>query len=1276
MKPPDPNTLLKLAGGSIDPRWIAAIVVVVPIVAALIVWWRKRQADAKKTAAAPPPTAATALAPEAKKAPAMAEAWKVFVKDLPSNYRRSILNFEHFVVMGDAVHDEPRVADVYTDWHRLEKQFIRSKPDNQDLPLFLGSRAVLMVLPVKVLDMKEQSCKDALTKLWKPLYERKTPMVVVVMNAQKIVDLHRNNRLDEVQEMAENIRAKINLLASIRGQSLEVRILLTKLDTFLAKEDISKGHSTNGYNEVAKFCHGNGIALRVSLAGGTTADVALSAWFESIRTQLPRMLTTMETGAYGQVLRFLRASEQMLVPVRHFCTALFNPDTMFPNPIRGDLFLASASVGLANPFAQGDRTPGPNPRLPHQIAAAATAGVGLVFLGGTFLHQRTQWTDANSALDRYRPDHPIRETEQRDRAKIIAFTQEHSSFFDTFPNFFATPRIEMRERFTDTIRDQLLVPQLREVARTGKAIPDHMPLPHTRSLYFLGLIHSDKSDPLSILNEPGKDRNPRLDLWSSMTAIEPELLTDYLLNTDKAHRSAVEVGLENAPVDKFDYPQPWLKFVMDVYDAMHKGDGVVSLEELSTLRETAINLDPQVDRLENAQVTLEILSALEHAGHAPHADGTTTDSSTSSSDRQPSDGLVRAYDPAYKEYLEHYEAFRSLDVLELRSMLDTIREAGLSVEDERGLLVRLVTRLKWYYRSRTTPEDTGNLIAIGNEAHFFDKLDWIERMRDSKVHLLITSFTQNGMDRDIFFNERNEPPLILWNAAGRGAAVFEGRVALEGKYTRDAYDVHVRRPVLELAEIFDNSTIPEQDRLLLKGYVTRAVERYAQGLHGNVVAFIRGFTLKVSTPEELRVALTQMSSDAGGTTFDEFLSIVDTNTRLNEKNGQTAAEEPMLVPARDAMKDFDAWHGVASQDKGAPKIIEYKKILQQLLIDLGGTVQGGGGSGKEGVQPASMVQEEGDAKKGGPTLESDLTPSGRVYLSSILDSKGAYSGMVRSWISGTNLPKEQQWPFQLPLSYVESTGRRDIETTIDRALERELMADLEQVVNRFPFEKNAREDVTPAELTKLFHPKEGRVFDYFRRYLEPLSVFGEGGFRPKSSIGGVRISKSIYDFLNAATLLSSRLWDENGAPRPLEYPFVTVPFGKAPNDETALTLVYLNVGSGSLFNFNQQQSGKVLPLEWTKTASSQVGVQLTNTETKDNVFPPPINRSGSYYSLLRLLMAAEQPPGAVKEPATAQLYSWDITVQQKEKVRIQFVIKKDPWETFSLRPYVLKMVNR
>ena len=1280
MKPPDATSLLKLAGGSIDPRWLAALVVVVPIVAVLIVWLRKRQADAKKAAAAPPPTTAAALDPEAKRpAPAMREAWNAFVKDLPSNYRRSILNFEHFVVLGDAVHDKPRVADVYTDWNRLEKQFVRSKPDNQDLPLFIGSRTVLMLLPVKVLDMKDEACKAALTKLWKPLYQRKTPMVVVHINAQKLVD----GRLDEVQEMAENIRAKINLLSSIRGQSIEVRVLLSRLDTFLAKDDAAKGYSSNGYDDVAEYCLANGMALRMRLAGGTTADVAWSTWVETIRGQLPRMLATLSTDAYGRVLRFLRASERLLTPVRHFCAALFNPDTMFPNPLRGELFLASTRVGLANPFAQGDRTPGPDPRLMHQLIAAGAVGASLAFLGGTFLHQQSEWIDANKALDRYRPDNPIREREQDDREHIMAFTQERTSVFDTFPDYFATPRLNMRQAFSAKIRESLLLPLLERVVETGKATQDHTPLPHARSLYVLGLIHSDKSDPLVILNVAGKDRNPRLDLWSSMTGIEPGLITDYLTNTDIAYRTPVDVRLQGAPVDEYDREKVWLDLINDIDDAMYanKEDFIVRAIDdlkLTEFQERAVKLEPHVRRLEHAGVTLDILPALEHAGRGGQraVDAERSSDEETSTEKKLSDGLVRAYDGPYKEFLESYSAFRSVDTDELRALLTTILATASNANDSRGLLINLVGRLKGFDQSRRTTDNPWLVLAIGRDVRIFNKHHWLASMRESRVHNLIRSFITNAPERDIFFDDRNEPPAVLWNAAGRSSAVFEGRVAIAGRNTREAYDQHVRRPVLDLALLFDGANVNPDDRESLKRFVDQSVDRYARGLQANMIAFIKGFHLSVSNPEELRVALTQMSADTGGTSFDEFLGLVDRNTRLNEKSPKTGLVEPMLQSTVAAMADFNAWHGVASQDQGAPKIIEYKKILQQLLVDLGGAADGGGDAAG-GVKPAAMKSGEGDSKRTSPTLESELTPSGRVYLSSILDAKGAYSGLIRNWIAGTNLPREQQWPFVLPISHVETTGRQDIENTVERALNRELMLELQQLVNRFPFDKKAREDASPQELTKLFHPDTGLVYDYFRRYLEPLSDFGgPDGFRRKPSVGGVRISKSIYDFLNASALLSARLWDEKGEPRPLEYSFVTVPFGKAPNDETALTLVYLNVGSGSLFNFNQQQSGKVLSLEWDKSASSQVGVQLTNTETKDNLFPQPINRSGSNFSLLRLLMAAEQPPSAVKEPATAQLYSWDITVQQKQSVRVQFVLKKDPWETFTLRPYVLQLVNR
>jgi hypothetical protein len=1262
MKPTDVSKLSSLLGPTIDPRWLAiasVLVAVVVVVVGVVYVRRKAQATPKKEANPPSPTAGSASTTSAAvEEPKLRDAWTRFVKGLPSQYRRSILNFEHYVVLGDTAHGQRGVIDGYTDWQRQAKQFLSSSPDNPDLPLYITSSAVVMEIPAKVLRLHGQECKQALTKLWKPLYERKSPVVVVTVHSQKILEA----TFDEIKDLGETLRGKINLLASIRDKPIEVRVVLTNLEMM------------EGYVDLAALCRNSGMPLRIGLRSASNVEVAFGSWLDAMKAQLPRALLTVDTAAYGRILRFLNGASRLMAPLRQLYTSVFAHETMSPDPVGGDLFLASQPAGSPNPLTHGERMPGPDPRLPHLIAAAVVAGACMALLGIAFVHQYSEWSTAQESLKDYVPNAVNPKSEMRQRQRIVAFTQEHDSFLDVHPDFFAGPRTDMRKRFTDRIRQDFLVQRLREVAQSGAPEMGQPLRIHQRCLYFLGLIHSGKNDVLSIKStRDGNDRD-RLVLWGTMTGIEPDFIQDYLNNTDEPDLRAV-IGLDVQAVDAHDTKRVWQGYIDDVKKAMV--DDVVTVEELEKLRNVAKELEPQVVRLKYADITLDILPALDQQRRAES--DSTDDGAIDQEDTTngPSNGLARKYAPAFGKYLEAYEAFRYTDEDELLGMLATIRDTGLAVDEERGLLTSLISRLNGLYRQRLTATDNGRLVQIDGEANGFDELAWRADIREAKAHMLVQSFVKTATERDIFFDPNEPLNSTTWNPTGSAAAVFVGHRSIDGRFTRELYDTRVRRPVLALSELLDNVKIGEADRRELTDFVRADVQRYAVNFRTGYLAFIKGFDLTVSASEDLRVALTQMSAETGGTSFDAFLKIVDSNTRMNALSAKTGNAEPMLVPAAEEMKAFDAWHGVVDQDKGAPKIIEYKKILQQLLIDLGGS--------SETVVAADVEpkkDDKGDAataekKTDERTLETDLTPTGRVFLSSIIDRKGAYWGLIRAWLQGTNLPAEQQNPFLLPLSLIESTGRRDVESVVQRNLQRELMRDLERVVNRFPFDRTAREEVTPQELTDLFHPKDGRVFDYFRRYLEPISeVDGEGGFRAKSTIRGVRVSKSIYDLLNASALLSSRLWDEKGKPRTLDYRLITVPFNKGPDGEDALTVVYLNVGDESLFNFNQKNTAKTMSIDWTKTGSSQVGIQLTNTETKENSFPRPIAKSGSYFSFLRLLTVAEQPPAAVKEPPTAQLYTWLVTLGSNRRINAQVVVKTDPWETFTLGAAVSRIGNR
>ncbi|MGK3962623.1 type VI secretion protein IcmF/TssM N-terminal domain-containing protein [Sorangium sp. So ce118] len=1291
MKPLDDaqKTVEGLVGG-LDPRALAALLVLAPVLAVAGVALQKRykaQKEARKAAQALPPAASAASGASgasgasdagAQVSPAqLRKAWLRFLGKQPSHYRRSILNFEHFVVFGAAASGKSTMADGYTDWRRQAKQFIASQTDDKDLPIYLTSSAVVMEIPAKVLHDHGAACRKALEHLWRPLYARRSPTVVVVVDASRLLA----DPPDATEELAETIRGKINLLSAIRQRPLEVRVVLTHLDAM------------EGYTELASFFRAQGIAMRVPLPGKEDVGARLEAWVEDMRQHLPRALTALDADAYGRVVRFLRQVPSLLPPLRQLLASLFVHEALSFDPVRGGLFLASSPAGAPSPLRRAaERGPGPDPRIRHLVAAALVASGVMTFLGIAFAHQYGLWEPADSALSRYKPA-AGNVDEERQRETIIAFTARPASWLDTHPDFFASTRGRMRAAFSEVVRRDLLLPGLRHVAKHGKVEHDQISLPSHRSLYYLALIHSDRHDALGIQRRRDDVGRDRLHLWASMTGLDPEVIVDYLENTDEALREPVSFEIDNVPLDPFDAEAPWWQFALALDEAMR--DRVVEPAELERLQQDAASLEGQLDRLRDADVTLGILDGInqDDPNDEPEKDGGGDKASGAGRDGARGTGLARAYEPHFGAFLQAYSAFRSLDVDELAGVLQAVRGAGLDVDAERGLLLGLVNRLEGLYTQASSDAEP-RLIALRSGARIFDESAWVAVMRDSRATLLIEGFVRTGDQRSIFFGATSDDPQpVAWNPASGAEAIFTGRSVIDGRFTRAAYDARVRGPVLRLRGLLRRLEAGDQakggaqgvegrrrDRADVVAFVKRQVGRYADAYRDQSARFVEGFQLSAPSTEALRIALALMSDKSGGTTFDDFLKIVDENATVDAQDPDTKVDEPMLAPMKGVSEAFARWHEVVDGAGAAPRVVQYKAILAQMLKDLAAAAEPSEGGAKAastgGGEAAATGGGEGktsEASATSETLEQALAPSGRLVLAGLRSDKGAYSSLIRGWIKGVGLPEGQQRPFLAPLSPLSSIGRSDIQGVVSRVFQRDFMPDLERVVARFPFDPAASEEVTPEELTELFHPKDGRIYDLFRRYLEPLSqVEGSGGFRMRPSVqASLALPDAMYRIVNAAGVLSARLWDEKGKPKPLRYRLTTVPLGSTSRDRSALTLVYFNVGPGSLFNFNQKPATTTLELDWTASSSSQVGAQLTDVASKEDTLPPPVVADGSNFSFLRLLRKATQPPATVKEPAAGQLYTWQIPVDVGAPVRAQLVVLDDPWETFSLA----RMVN-
>lgn len=1201
--------VLKRLGILGGPSWLLWLQFGLPLVILVGGFLLARSRARKRGEAAGPPPRAKTKDETAARPYRLKQAWRRFLAQLPALVRRSILNFEHFVVLGAASSGKTHLVERHTDWRRQTRQFAANQSLDPDLQLYLTSSAVVMELPARILEDHGEKSRHALNGLWKAAFRRRSPIVLVTVDATRLL----TEAPDEADDLAGALRSKINLLSMVRRRPVEVRVVLTHLDKI------------DGFVAFSRTCNSHQISTRIGI-GQEQSKIAvdLENWLEDIRGHFPRALTSAGADEFRSFVSFVRKMPELVPTLSRFLGLLFAHESLAPNPTPGGLYLSSSSAGINNPFHRASREElGPDPRRRHVLTAAVAASLVLAYFIAAYRVQWTHWTEARRGWEFWQAAAAGGEDEREARDAISAFAHRRTTIVQRYPDFFGEAAENMRARFSERIREDLLIPRLRQTAIRGSVRDGAMSLPMRRSLYHLGLIHSDTSDRLRILDPK------RLSIWASMTELEPDVIVDYVKSTDTAHRRPVSFETNERALDPRDGSAPWASLLHRVNDAISAG--VVRKEELRELQAQAGELLQALGRFDHDDLTTTILPQLD----AGSASGRET--------RQIQ--LGDAYSPKFGAFLKIVEASNLLGQREqLEQILRAIRGAAID-EAEAPLLRPLLDRLSLLYRAEGASGFEASIsVRLDGEEIVFDAKKWAALIRDSRASEQIGQFVRARVgEHSIFFDPDMDAQLrpIVWNPTNDGSALFMGKATIEGRYTRAAFQAHVADGVLRLSELLSKAPIPDEEKQQLEEHVREHLRRYAAEYRAQLLRFYRSFSLRSESQEALRVVLAQIVG--GQSPLDDFLTAFERNTRL-------PLEEPMLEPMREAVLEFAPLHAVLNEESGAPELAKYKSILGQLLADLG---------------PAQEPPVASEANPlGNESLEKTLSPAGRLELANLRGDAGSYASLVKQWMDSVGLPEYQRLPFTAPLERLAELGRRDIEQAVSRVWERNMKPDLQRLGSKFPFDPEAQDEAVPKDIISVLHPETGKLFDLFRRYIEPISEVADGSpFRERRTMRGrLSLPAEMYPMLNAAAGLSARLWDSTGKAKPIELKVATVPFEHGPNPRSALTLVYLNAGEASVFNFNQKPGIITVKLDWTREHSSQVGIQLTSLDSKENQFPEPIVVEGSFWSLLRLLKKAEALP--VKQPANAMLYSWAIRHRREgsEKTNARFVLLGDPWE--------------
>jgi len=306
----------------------------------------------------------------------LVKAWKGFLNDIPSEFRRIIMVYQHFVVFGESGAGKSLLINNHTDWQGHARQFYPSYTANPLMQVYLGSKVLVQEIPASLLNDTSKAARIALLKLWRPLFRRKDPTAVVVLNSASF-------QTDEplfLKKEAQMMRGKINLLARARKKPIKVRLVLTNMERY------------EGFVEFSKFLTLNNIPLTLEFS--TREDLkSLTECLAPYEDHLTRALTSLPAEDYLKIMTFMGNAPELFKNLLKFVSVLQSSDPLTPEPEITSLslaFLSDKHSSVSNPFATtltSKEIQKFNPLFRHRVAAVVLGIVGVAFLLSSFMYE-------------------------------------------------------------------------------------------------------------------------------------------------------------------------------------------------------------------------------------------------------------------------------------------------------------------------------------------------------------------------------------------------------------------------------------------------------------------------------------------------------------------------------------------------------------------------------------------------------------------------------------------------------------------------------------------------------------------------------------------------------------------------------------------------------------------------------------------------------------------------------------------------------------------------
>ena len=1230
------------------PYFVAALAA--PVLVVVLVYYFKKRRGRKRPAKVEKKETQPGLPVSS-----LVKAWKGFLHEIPSEFRRVIMIYQHFIVFGESGVGKSSVIDNYTDWQGHARQFYPSYTASPLLKIYLGSKVLVQEIPAALLNDTSRNARLAFLKLWKPLFRRKDPAAVIVLNATAL----RTDEPAYMKKQAQMIRGKINLLARVRKRAVKVRLVLTHMDQF------------EGFLEFSQFLTENNIPLKLEF-GSKEALKDLAKCLEPYEDHLTRALTSLTADKYLKAITFMRTAPKLFTDLAAFISILQSPDPLTPEPEVVNLCLTAQSeehTRVANPFATSvtaKELQRFNPLFRHRVAAAALGVAGVIYLSAAFVYEHRVINERYREMEVLEASPPAQYDENMHRLFIDPLTSMQQQRLMAFlPDFFPNINQEINRRCIENIRRFYLLPELErfsvggtvggagpldEIDRLREEYVQQIEDVQDKILYLLALLYATRH------NELGRLIKHNVTQWSEGLGLSRLLIEDYVNN----NRSSEDITLN---IESLSYrgerriaddPHTWMVYFLKV----------------SKLYQQPIITKAEFDRLQQeTDAFLQVIRELERY-----------DLSAQVSDllqKEPSLGMY--IDPiARKESQLRQEPVKNfLTFIKGSSFAYPEVTDGLSLIDlHENLKVML------HFKELAGENDPLFHFLFAGEEFKLSGLQWNNLLNRSRITFYLRDFIARNKRHDglLFFSSEKEFEDLVMNPSNDRQFFFTGDAKVDGRFTKDAFEKNVKPVLTELPAFVGALPIQDNEKSCFLNFLAKEVDAYGRCYAEAYRDYYIDFDVEVTSLGALRYVLTQMTLPSSQ--FMDVLLTVRDNTLIDP--GKNDYLRPLAV----RLEEFEFFQRLLAEQKGTfPELDKYKALLEQMQIDI------------EDQTPLGKTDKEVTFKD----FTNRLTPLGRISFAIFRDEPDSYLNLITLWLKSVGISSQWRDLFLAPVYQAYFLGREEIEATIATIWTDLLQADISPLYHKFPFDISSEDNVSVEELKEAAHP-HGHFWRTFHELVAPFCVEDGGRWRERACVlGGARLPDNMLEIANAVARLSDRLWDDKGEERPLAFMMKASPLPQALPHEPIAVLSYLHAGGSSIFGFNQQPSWKEFTLQWHSGSSAAVGIEFTTPDASAR-FQNAVTVPKTAWSFYRLLQKAEDlakihtfstpaseaasgtsASRAGDAPIAGKSYvaTWLVSFPERKRgilkallvpgkkaesrpLEVKFAIRNDPWAIFTL----------